>query len=80
VNHSIYSADRATHLKIGVSALIAGIVVMSLGIAIRLGPDHGTAQSTRVIKVGKIVTIASSSANLVRWSSGAFAAENVTSE
>jgi hypothetical protein len=65
VNHSIYSADRMTHLKIGVTALIAGVVVVSVGIAIRLSPD-GTARTTRVIKAGKIVTIVSSSANLVR--------------
>ena len=27
MNHSIYSADRTTHLKIVVVALVAGIVV-----------------------------------------------------
>ena len=63
MNHSIYSADRMTHLKIGVTALIAGVVVVSVGIAIRLSPD-GTARTTRVIEAGKIVTIVSSSANL----------------
>jgi hypothetical protein len=78
VNHSIYSADRITHLKIGVTALIAGIVVVSGGLAIRVSPDDGTARTTRVIKAGKIVTIVS--ANLVRWPSRAFAAGNVPSE
>jgi hypothetical protein len=80
VNHSIYSADRMTHLKIAVTALIAGIVVVSVGIAIRLVPDDGTARTTRVIKAGKMVTIVRSSANLVRWSSRTFAAGNVPSE
>ena len=65
MTHSIYSADRMTHLKIGVTALIAGIVVVSVGIAIRLSPD-GIAGTTRVIKASEIVTIVSSSANLVR--------------
>jgi len=32
MNHSIYSADRATHLKIVVVALVAGIAVAGLGI------------------------------------------------
>jgi len=67
-----------THLKIGVTALIAGIVVVSVGIAIRQNPDDGTARTTRVLKAGKIVTIVS--ANLVRWSSRVFAAGNVPSE
>ena len=41
MNHSIYSADRMTHVKIGVTALIVGIVAVSVGIAIRLSnPDH----------------------------------------
>jgi hypothetical protein len=57
VNHSIFSADRMTHLKIGVTALIVGIVVVSVGIAIRLSHDDGTARTTRVIKAGKIVTV-----------------------
>jgi hypothetical protein len=41
VNHSIYSADRMTHLKIGVAALVVGIVAVSIGIVIRLSnPDY----------------------------------------
>jgi hypothetical protein len=35
MNHSIYSADRTTHLKIVVVALVAGIVVAGLGITAR---------------------------------------------
>ena len=33
MNHSIYSADRATHLKIVAVALVAGISIMTFGIA-----------------------------------------------
>ena len=39
MNHSIYSADRMTHLKIVVVALIADVVVISVGISIRLSSD-----------------------------------------
>ena len=39
MNHSIYSADRSTHLKIVVVALVAGIVVAGFGISARTGSD-----------------------------------------
>ena len=32
MNHSIYSADRTTHLKVVVVALVAGILVAGFGI------------------------------------------------
>ena len=35
MNHSIYSADRSTHLKIVVVALVAGIAVAAFGISAR---------------------------------------------
>jgi hypothetical protein len=35
MNHSIYSADRTTHLKIVVIALVAGIVGVGLGLSSR---------------------------------------------
>ena len=31
MNHSIYSADRTTHLKVVIAALIAGILVAGFG-------------------------------------------------
>lgn len=37
MNHSIVTADRNTHLKILVVALIAAIMVVTVGIAARLG-------------------------------------------
>jgi hypothetical protein len=66
MNHSIYSADRTTHLKIVVVALVAGIVVMGLGIAARSNSDDGYAQTARLIKAGQPVTISSSSTTMVR--------------
>ena len=41
MNHSIYSADRSTHLKIVVVALVAGIAVAGFGISARTGSDDG---------------------------------------
>ena len=35
MNHSLHSADRSTHLKVVVVALIAGIALTAFGIAAR---------------------------------------------
>ena len=59
MNHSIYSADRSTHLKIVVVALVAGIAVAAFGISARSTSDDFT-QTARVMKAGKAVTITSS--------------------
>ena len=64
MNHSIYSADRSTHLKIVVVALVAGIVVAGLGISARTNSDY--AQTAHVVKAGKAVTVTSSDVALVR--------------
>jgi hypothetical protein len=65
MNHSIYSADRSTHLKIVVVALVAGIAVVGLGISARTNSDD-FAQTARVVKAGKAVAITSSNTSLVR--------------
>ncbi len=65
MNHSIYSADRATHLKIVVVALVAGIVVAGFGIYARTD-DGSYVQTARAIKAGSPVTITSSNAPMVR--------------
>jgi hypothetical protein len=68
MNHSIYSADRTTHLKIVVVALVAGIVVAGFSISARNSSDDGLTQtaSTRVMKAGKPVAITSSGNSVVR--------------
>ena len=66
MNHSIYSADRSTHLKIVVIALVAGIAVAAFGISAHTNSDDGYAQTARVMKAGKAVTITSSNTSVVR--------------
>ena len=65
MNHSIYSADRSTHLKIVVVALVAGIAVAGFSISARTGSDDTYAQS-RVIKAGAPVAVTNSNASVVR--------------
>ena len=64
MNHSIHSADRTTHLKIVVVALIAGIAVAAFGISARTGSDF--TQTAHVMKAGKPVVVTSSDVSLVR--------------
>ena len=64
MNHSIHSADRATHLKIVVVALVAGIAVTAFGISARTGSDYN--QTAQVVKASKVITVTSSDASVVR--------------
>jgi len=57
-NYSLTTADRLTHVKIVVVSLIAGIVVVGVGIAARPSlPDMSTQLERRapVLKAGKPV-------------------------
>ena len=65
MNHSFHSADRATHLKIVVVALVAGIAVTAFGIATRTTVDNSQT-AAHVIKAGKPVVVTSSDNMVVR--------------
>jgi hypothetical protein len=56
MNH-FYSADRTTHLKVVVVALIAGILVAGFGISMRT-------QTAHVMKAGKPVMVTTSNKSL----------------
>ena len=66
MNYSIYTADRATHLKIVVVALVAGIVVAAIGISARGFSDDGYSQTARVVKAGKPMAVTNSNTLMVR--------------
>jgi hypothetical protein len=66
MNHSFHSADRSTHLKIVVVALIAGIAVTALGISARNNSEFAQTAQTPVVKAGKPVAITSSGTSAVR--------------
>ena len=66
MNHSIYSADRSTHLKIVIVALVAGIAVAGFSVSARINSDDGYTQTARVVKAGKPVAITSSNTSTIR--------------
>lgn len=66
MNHSIYSADRTTHLKIVVVALVAGIMVAGFGLSSRFNSDEGFTQTARIIKADRPVAMTSTAQSVVR--------------
>jgi hypothetical protein len=64
MNHSIHSADRATHLKIVVVAIVAGIAVAGFGISARTNSDY--TQTAHIVKAGKQIAVTNSDISLVR--------------
>jgi len=66
MNHSIYSADRSTHLKIVVVALCAAIAVAGLAPSFRDTSGEGSAHAERIIKAGKPVAVTNSEGAVVR--------------
>lgn len=53
MNYSIYSADRTTHLKIVVVALVASIGIAGFGIAAHFKAGDQYLQMAHVVKAGK---------------------------
>lgn len=69
MNHSFYSADRMTHLKIVVVALVAAIGIAGFGISARLS-DNSLTRTARAtgpaIKASKAVVLTSSDQSAIR--------------
>jgi hypothetical protein len=55
MNHSLYSADRSTHLKIVVVGILCAAIVAAIGTFSRINMiDLGTAQ---IVKAGQSTTV-----------------------
>jgi hypothetical protein len=69
MNWSMYTANRATHLKIVVVGLAAALITAVIGISARelnLGTDIMTAQTPAVIKAGGPVVFTDRGGPVVR--------------
>jgi hypothetical protein len=66
VNHSIYSADRTTHLKIVVVALVTGISIAGLGLSSRVNFDAASTPNEGVVQAGTPLTMINSDALIIR--------------
>lgn len=69
MNWSMYTADRATHLKIVLVGLAAALLIAVIGIAVQqlnLGIDIMTAQGPAVIKAGAPVVFTDRSGPVIR--------------
>jgi hypothetical protein len=70
MNHSIYSADRATHMKIVAVALISGTLVAGVGIAARVTGHAESLQRIEarapVITAGGPIELSSSGNRTIR--------------
>jgi hypothetical protein len=66
MNYSIYSADRTTHLKIVVVALVTGIAIAGLGLSSRVNFDAAFTQTSSVVKADKPLAMTSSDALVTR--------------
>lgn len=68
-NSSMFTADRLTHLKIIVLALVAAVMVTTVGISARVAdttaPTGGRLEAT-VIKAGKPLTAQSDQGSQIR--------------
>jgi hypothetical protein len=66
-NASMQTADRATHLKVVVVALVASIAVTVVAISARTSPETVRLEaSAPVIKAGKPVAVTSDESKTIR--------------
>ncbi|GAC1516647.1 MAG: hypothetical protein NVS1B11_37940 [Terriglobales bacterium] len=63
MNHSIYSADRSTHLKVVVIGLVTAITVAGLGMTAKINNPH-VQQTAYVLKAGKPIVTSSNTASI----------------
>jgi hypothetical protein len=66
MNYSIYSADRTTHLKIVVVALVTGISIAGLCLSSRVNLDAASTHTEGVVKADKHLAMTSSDALITR--------------
>jgi hypothetical protein len=63
MNHSIYSADRSTHLKIVVVGLAAAVVMTGLALSLHVNSNAG---SVTVLEAGQPIVLTSAATTRTR--------------
>jgi hypothetical protein len=66
MNHSFYSADKATHVKIVALGVIAAIMLTVGGVAVRISGNDLQTAANPIVKAGKSVVWTSSAPPVVR--------------
>ncbi len=66
MNYSIYSADRTTHLKIVVVALVTGIAIAGCGLSSRANFNAAFTQTAHIAKADQPLAMSSSDALVIR--------------
>ena len=72
MNHSMHSADRSTHLKIVVVALLGATVVAGVGVAARVSGTttgdglHRMEASAPPVKAGAPIAVSNSGTRVIR--------------
>lgn len=66
MNHSIYSADRTTHLKIVIVGLVTAIAMAGLTISSHIDANAAPDKTAAVVKAGKPMAMTSSGLTLTR--------------
>jgi len=66
MNHSIYSADRATHFRIVVVALLVATVVAGLAVSLRTCSGATSVERVVALKLGKPVLVGDSNIIVAR--------------
>ena len=65
-NSSMFTADRATHLKIVVVSLLCATIVAGIGIAARVTDASPDRMEATVIKAGKPITASTNASTSIR--------------
>lgn len=66
MNHSIHSADRTTHLKIVVVALMAATALAGFSLLSHVNSDLAPTRTAIVVKAGKPVAMTSMDSSVLR--------------
>ena len=59
MSHSIHYADRATHRKIVIVALLASVTVAALSLCLHLYAKSATSEATASLKAGRPLVVGS---------------------